>query len=173
MRSSHPALAILAFALSTWCTCGSALAEGQEETRLWSAPAKNTFALCPAVGYAEGDGEQGFAAALRGLFFFEYFVGGIQGQAIFSDEGVLYDAGIDLFGRFGPLYAGGGFSGHWIPGRTGTPIPTLSLQAGVHIPLPLVRVFLDLAYRPSILLMNEQQLVVHLVTIGFVFETGE
>jgi hypothetical protein len=149
-----------------------ALAEEDDAPILWATPQKNQFAFNPVVGYSEGDSIRGFAASLRGLFLFKYVIGAIQGQAIFAKDGVVYNGGIDVFGRYGPFYGGPGVAGVWFPGQTGSPIATLALQAGIHLPSPFAGTFFDVAYRPNILLLSNRQLVYHLVTVGLVLETG-
>ncbi len=113
----------------------------------------------------------GVMVGLRGLFSFDYFLGGLHGQAIFIDTGSTYTLGLDLQGRYGPLYLGLGPCSHYFPVKTGAPIWGISFQGGVHLPSPFEGVFIDLSYRPVVFLSKSKRGVYHTFLLGVAFET--
>jgi hypothetical protein len=142
-----------------------------EETFLWEAPESGSFILTPEAGWSTGNQMDGAIVGLRGLFVFQHFLGGLHGQAIFIESGAMYTFGLDFIGRYGPIYAGLGPSGHYFPTRTGAPTWGIGFQIGVNLPTPFEGVFIDLAYRPVILLSETQTGASHQFLVGVVFET--
>lgn len=139
---------------------------------LWSSPEAGRFLLAPLAGVSTANQMNGPLIGMRGIFAFEHFMGGIHGQSIFVDSGAVYAFGIDLHLRYGPIYGGIGLGGHFFPGNTSRPTPAVNLQLGLHIPLPLAGVFVDLAYRPNIVIHRAREVLYHTFLLGVVFETG-
>ena len=138
---------------------------------LWKSPESGTFILSPEVGYSVGNRMDGIVVGLRGLFVFDHFVGGLHGQAIFIDTGAMYTFGLDLQGRYGPLYLGMGPCGHYFPSKTGAPLWGLSFQAGLHVLTPFEGVFVDISYRPVVFLSDTKRGGYHVFLLGVIFET--
>jgi len=140
---------------------------------LWAAPESGRFLLAPLAGVSTANQMDGPLVGMHGMFAFDHFLGGIHGQSVFIDSGAVYSFGIDLHLRYGPVYGGMGFCGHFFPGNTAHPVPAINFQLGLHVPLPLVTgVFVDLAYRPNIVMHRSRELVYHTFLFGLVFEAG-
>ena len=140
---------------------------------LWSVPEKGSFILSPVTGWAIGEYIQGFSLGIRALFFFKYLVGSVQGQGVFTESGTVYDFGVDIYGRYGPFFAGVGFAGHWLPGKTNTTTPGVVLKAGIHTPTWFDAIFLEISYRPCIILIENRSIIYHTIMLGFLFETDD
>ena len=143
-----------------------------EEVFLWKAPESGRFLLAPLAGWSAAGDMDGPCMGLRAMFPFRHFLAGIHGQAVFIHTGAVYVFGLDVHLRHGPFYGGTGFTGHFFPGNTSRPTPSLNFQLGVHVPLPLAGVFTEVAYRPNIIFHQSREVVYHTVLLGFVFETG-
>ena len=164
---------LLLFSLSPQGVAATEEPEEDDVEFLWPAPESGRFLLAPVAGISTANQMDGPLVGMRGLFAFDNFMGGIHGQSVFVDTGAVYSFGIDLHLRFGPIYGGIGFCGHFFPGNTSRPTPTINFQLGLHVPLPLVTgVFLDFAYRPNIVMHRSREVVYHTFLFGVLFEVG-
>lgn len=161
----------LAVIVGLWSIQLGSTGAGATESLLWEAPHAGSFALSPLGGWSAGNRMDGPIVGIRGTFVFENFLGGLNGQAIFIDSGAIYAFGLDFLGRYGPVYAGAGLSGHYFPVRSGIPIWAMVFSAGVHLPTPFSGVFLDLSYRPAVFLSETRYGVYHTFLLGLLFET--
>lgn len=150
---------------------GAALAT-EEAAPWWSGPRAGSILVEPALGYSQGDGLVGVNLSLRVSFPFEYMAVGVQGRSLFLPQGVLYQASLDVLGRWGPAFVGLALGGDFLPGDTGNPRLGLDILVGACLPLGIDGVFVQLYYRPSLVFLHSRTLVGHGVFLGLVFETG-
>jgi len=149
-----------------------ASASEDKEPLLWPVPEDGSLVLAPLAGYSIGNQMDGPLVGMRAMFVFKYFMGGVNGQAIFVDSGAIYLFGLDLHGRFGPFYGGIGFAGHFLPGSTGSPTPSMNLQTGIHFPTFFPSAFVEVAYRVNIIFHAGRQEAYHALMLGLLFESG-
>jgi hypothetical protein len=154
---------------------GSSAEEKQAESTdfLWAAPETGSFILAPGMGYSTGSEFDGVTAALNGLFFFKYFIGAITANAIFSDSGTVYRFGVDVCGRYGPIFAGVGFSGHWLPGKTDTSTSGGIFKTGIHVPAFFHDMFFDVTYGLSVVNLRSNNVLYHTITLDLLFELDD
>lgn len=139
---------------------------------LWNAPASDTMGGSVFSGYSLGESLEGVLLGARALFFFDHFVGGISADMSFLDDGTSYSMILQTDGRYGPIRAGLLFGMKWLPGRGDTPAPAVGLELAVSIPLGIDGIWLDLAYRPGMILFKRSQMVQQSLCLGLVIEAG-
>ena len=57
-----------------------------------------------------GEELDGGIIGVRSRFLFKNVIGSLHGNGIFTDSGTVYNFGLGLYARFGPVFAGAGFS---------------------------------------------------------------
>ncbi len=139
---------------------------------LWSAPKEGCILVEPEIGYSEGSDISGTTLSLSGFFTFRYFLVGLRGLVVFSASGPLYDMSLDLNLRYGPIYLGASVVGHWYPGDSNEMKPGAAANIGIHIPLPIDGLFLDIGYRPVFVFLKSRSMLYHVISCGVVFELG-
>ncbi len=171
---TRPAIFWLSFALVSLMLTKVAAADENHvnDSPLWPAPRDGCMIVEPGIGYSEGVDISGTTLFISGLFTFRYFMVGLHGQVVFSASGPLYDMSLDLNMRYGPIYLGVSAVGHWFPGDSTEMKPGAAASFGVHVPLPIDGVFLDLGYRPVFVFLNSRTMLFHEISCGAVFEIG-
>jgi hypothetical protein len=168
-------VAALTFAMLVGFFCSGQQARASEEDEepfLWTVPESGTLLLAPLGGWSVGNQLDGPVAGMRALFVFDYFLGGVDGQAIFVDTGAIYLFGLDLHGRYGPFYGGMGFTAHFFPGSGGSTTPSINFQIGTHFPTPFDGAFVEIAYRISIIFHTGREETYHTFLLGLLFESA-
>ncbi len=144
----------------------------KEPEFLWNATESDTMGGSVFSGYSLGESLDGLVLGARALFFFDHFVGGISGAMTFLEDGTSYSMMLETDGRYGPFRAGLLFGMKWLPGRGDTPAPALGFQLALSIPLGIDGVWLDMAYRPGMILFKRSQMVQQIFCLGLVIEAG-
>ena len=143
------------------------------DTTMWRAPEANTFGFSVFSGFSVSEnGLRGAVLGGQADFFFRYFLAAVNGDIIFSPDGAAFSLMVDLNARFGPFYSGLLVGLHWLPGKLGAPSSGLGCQVGVHVPLGIDGLWINLAYRPTLVFLQQTNLTYHSLNVGLIIEAG-